>query len=297
MNKLPIPTSQSVRSARIASLVLGCVAALASAPSHQARLATTCAEASVEAKLALSSEDNRAPVPSVGILKSPYKAERVYKIRLIPGAPVMVELPMGESPENIWYDPQWWKAESTPGSNRLVLKALAADGVRGRKSNIHVETVPSNLRISLQVEAVGEDQDPPSVVSLYLDGSDLEAKARVQAYAKVMHDATLFKKSMTEDMRASFEAWKAKAVTTMKDAYKFDKGKLGLERVVSDGNQTFISIKTTEQPAMKLKNRDGVEETLNYEVKEGTFIVNHVLLDGEQFLLVVGKETATIRPK
>ena len=83
----------------------------------------------------------------------------------------------------------------------------------------------------------------------------------------------------------------------MKDAYKFDRGKLGLERVVSDGNQTFISIKTTEQPAMKLKNRDGVEETLNYEVKEGTFIVNHVLLDGEQFLLVVGKETATIRPK
>lgn len=242
-------------------------------------------------------ESTSSVVPSSGIQKSPYQAQRVYKVRCVPGSPVMIELPMGEEAGTIWYDKQWWKAESTPGSNRILISALAADGIRGRKSNVHVETIPSNLRISFQVEAVGEEQDPPSVISIYLDGSDMEAKARVQAEGQALREAGQFKKSLNEEMRASFEAWKAKAVAGMKDAYKFEKGKLGLERVVSDGTQTFISIKTTESPALKLKNRDDVEETLNYEVKEGTFIVNHVLLEGESFILVVGKETATIRPK
>lgn len=296
MNKIPFLTNQA---ARIVALALVGLAVQASAPS---KLVTGAAALqspypSTEVKRSLAADEFRSPVPTTGTQKSPYQAERVYKVRCVPGSPVMVELPMGEEAGQIWNDKQWWKVESTPGSNRILITALAADGVRGRKSNVHVETYPSNLRVSFQVEAVGEDQEPPSVVTLYLDGNDLEAKARVQAYSKALHDAGLFKKTISEDMRANFEAWKAKAVTTMKDSYKFEKGKLGLERVVSDGNQTFISIKTTEQPALKLKNRDGVEETLNYEVKEGTFIVNHVLLDGEQFILVVGKETATIRPK
>ena len=236
-------------------------------------------------------------VPSVGIQRSPYQAERVYKIRCVPGAPIMVELPMGEEADTIYYDKLWWKADSIPGSNRVTIQAVDASGIRGRRSNIHIETAPSKLRISFQVEAVGEDQEPPSVISIYLDGNDFEAKTRVQARAQALQETGQFKKALDADMKASFEAWKAKTVSDMKDGYKFEKGKLGLERVVSDGTQTFITIKTTEQPALKLRNRDDKEETLNYEVKEGVFIVNHVLLEGEAFVLVVGKETATIRPK
>ena len=135
------------------------------------------------------------------------------------------------------------------------------------------------------------------MVTLYLDGSDLETKTRVQAQAKALYDTTLYRKKLESDVKGDYEAWKAKAVTNLSVEYAFSRGELGLEKVVSDGNQTWIYTKTTEQAALKLKNRDGVEETLNYEVKAGTFIVNHVLMPGEAFLLVVGKKSTTIRPK
>lgn len=67
---------------------------------------------------AVSAQPGKSGIPVSGTTyvasnstqKSPYQAERVYKLRLIPGSPVMVEIPMGETPENIWYDKLWWKS-------------------------------------------------------------------------------------------------------------------------------------------------------------------------------------------
>src|ERR1035438_7771700 len=78
---------------------------------------------------------NQGVIETGGVIKAPYLSDRVYKIYVVPGSPVMVELPMGESPENIWYDTQYWKAESTPGSNRLVVKALNVDNILGKRTS------------------------------------------------------------------------------------------------------------------------------------------------------------------
>jgi hypothetical protein len=71
---------------------------------------------------------------------------------LIPGAPFALELPAGETARNIWFDNRWWAAESTPGSARVFLRALGTVDVVGRKGFIHVETDPSDYRISIRVE-------------------------------------------------------------------------------------------------------------------------------------------------
>jgi hypothetical protein len=41
-------------------------------------------------------------------------------------------------------------AETTPGSSRVVVRPIAASDIVGRRGFIHIETVPSHLRIRSQ---------------------------------------------------------------------------------------------------------------------------------------------------
>jgi hypothetical protein len=104
-------------------------------------------------------------------VRVPYKAGKVYEVRLMPGAPFALELPAGETAKNIWVDNRWWKAESTPGSARVFLRALGTDDVVGRRGFIHVETEPSDYRISLRVEGVAETAEVSAGLEIYVEGT------------------------------------------------------------------------------------------------------------------------------
>jgi hypothetical protein len=104
------------------------------------------------------------------VQRSPYSAGAVYRLRLAAGAPCVIELPAGETAKNIWFDGRWWAAESTPGSSRVVVRALGSSEVVGKRGVIHIETDPSDLRISLKVEAVSEDADALAALEIYREG-------------------------------------------------------------------------------------------------------------------------------
>ena len=53
------------------------------------------------------------------IMRLPFQSHRIYKIQVVPGSPVMLELPAGESAKNMFWDTNWWTLESTPGSGRV----------------------------------------------------------------------------------------------------------------------------------------------------------------------------------
>ena len=80
--------------------------------------------------------ESRGPRPDKVLVRDtvrlPYAPGKVYEVRLMPGAPFALELPPGESARNIWVDIRWWKAESTPGSSRVFLRALGTEDVVGR---------------------------------------------------------------------------------------------------------------------------------------------------------------------
>jgi hypothetical protein len=90
-------------------------------------------------------------LPAQDCGKMPYLPSKVYGLRLIPGAPAIVELPMGEIAHNIWYDKSFFKAESTPDTNRVVVQATNTPEAVGKISYIHIETEPSNLRVTWTV--------------------------------------------------------------------------------------------------------------------------------------------------
>jgi hypothetical protein len=111
----------------------------------------------------------------------PYAPGKVYEVRLMRGALFALELPPGESARNIWVDNRWWKAESTPGSSRVFLRALGTEDVVGRRGFIHVETEPSDYRISLKVVGVPETADVSPGLAIYVEGSALNDPVRLQA--------------------------------------------------------------------------------------------------------------------
>jgi len=67
-------------------------------------------------------------------LRFPYVEGALYRVRLVPGSPFVVELPEGEAARNIWRDTQYWMAETTPGSSRVVIRPIAASDVIGQAS-------------------------------------------------------------------------------------------------------------------------------------------------------------------
>ena len=239
----------------------------------------------------------RQAPPAADVLRLPYTAGAVYRLRLAAGAPCVVELPAGETARNIWFDARWWGAESTPGSSRVVLRALGSAEVVGKRGSIHIETEPSDLRISLKVEAVAEDADTPAALEIYRevgkgDAASQEVKKRVDA------ELVYARKHAEMEARAEFEAWRKQALANMRADYEWA-GDFRITRVVDDRVQTFITVPdASDRAVIQFVDRAGKKEIVNYELGNGVYTVqNKVLRPGEKLRLILGKEQAWISPR
>jgi hypothetical protein len=230
----------------------------------------------------------------------PYSAGKIYQVRLIPGAPFALELPAGESAKNLWYDNHWWSAETTPGASRVFIRALASDDVVGRTGFIHVETEPSNLRISLRVTAVRETASVPAALEIYVDASALNDPAQRQLRKSFDRDLVYAQKQAEERAKTEFEAWRKNAVANMRGDEAYDRGgDFRITHVVDDKVQTFVSIPNpTDRAVIQFVDKTGHTELVNYELENGTYTIqNKVLRPGEKFRLVLGKEQGWVALK
>jgi len=231
-------------------------------------------------------------------MRVPYTAGRVYEIRLIPGAPFAVELPAGETAKNIWFDQRWWAAESTPGSSRIFLRALGTEDVVGRKGFIHIETEPSDYRISLHVVGVADTTDVGGGLEIYVEGSALNDPARREARRIADKELLYVQHHEQEKARAEFESWRKKLLQSVRADYEWG-GDFRISRVVDDRVQTFVSLpEASDRAVIQFVDKTGKTELVNYELENGTYVIqNKVLRPGEKFRLVLGKQQAWVALK
>jgi hypothetical protein len=241
-----------------------------------------------------SRRESTAGVASVS-LKLPYTVGKVYDVRLIPGAPFALELPAGETARNIWVDSRWWSAESTPGSSRVFLRALGTEDVIGRRGFIHVETEPSDYRLSLRVEGVTEAADVAAALEIYVEGSALNDPVRRQARQMADKELVYAKKKEQDRARSEFEAWRKNALANLRTEYEWG-GDFKISRVVDDRVQTFVSLpEASDRAVVQFVDKSGKAELVNYELENGTYVLqNKVLHHGEKFRLVLGQQQAWI---
>ena len=226
-------------------------------------------------------------------VRLPYSRGKVYSVRLIPGAPFALELPAGESAKNIWFDNRWWAAESTPGASRVFLRALGASDVVGRTGFVHIETDPSDLRISLRVEAVRESSSTAAALELYVEGSAANDPTQLKMRKSISREVLYAQKQAEEQARAQFESWRKAAMTNLRGDEAYDRGgDFIISKVVDDKVQTFITVpNATDRAVIQFIDRTGRAEIVNYEIENGTYVVqNKVLRPSEKFRLVLGKE-------
>lgn len=231
-------------------------------------------------------------------VRLPYTPGKVYPVRLIPGAPFVLELPSGESARNIWYDNRWWVAETTPGSGRVVMRALGASDVVGRVGFIHIETEPTDLRVSLRVEAVAEHVEVPAALEIMFEGSALNDPIRRQVRKLVDREMVYVQKQAQDRARAEFEGWRRQTIANARTTYEWG-GDFKVSRVVDDRVQTFITIPdATDRAVIQYVDKSGKTEIVNYELENGTYTIqNKVLRPGEKFRLVLGKQQAWVALK
>ena len=229
--------------------------------------------------------------------KLPYLPSKIYSLRLIPGAPAVVELPQGELAHNIWYDKSFFKAESTPDTNRVVIQAINTPEAVGRTSFVHIETEPSNLRISLKVEGVPDRQEVPGVLQIYLDGGDEGSLVNAQVQQRVQKETVYARKFAQDKAAADFQAWRQQLLQNMNDHYVWG-GDMVIQRVVDDRVQTFVSMpKASDLAVIELLDKAGKPDKVNYELENGSYVINKVLRPGEKWHLILGKEQAWIKVK
>jgi type IV secretory pathway VirB9-like protein len=228
-------------------------------------------------------------------LRFPYSPGMVYRLKLIPGSPFVVELPEGEHASNVWRDVRYWMAETTEGSSRVLVSPIATSDIVGKKGFIHIETAPSNLRITLKVEAVGEATEVPGALQLYVEGASAENTLRSQVKKAVDSELVWARKAAEEKARAEFEAWKRSTLATFHDDYEWG-GDFRIARVVDNRIQTYITVPDgSDKAVLYYVDKTGKKEIINYEYQNGTYLVqNKVLRPGEKFRLVLGKEQAWI---
>lgn len=231
-------------------------------------------------------------------IRLPYTPGKVYEVRLMPGAPFALELPPGESARNIWVDNRWWKAESTPGSSRVFLRALGTDDVVGRRGFIHVETEPSDYRISLKVVGVPETADVSPGLAIYVEGSALNDPVRLQARKLADRELLYVQHREQEKARADVEAWRKNLLQNVRADYEWG-GDFRVGRVVDDRVQTFITVPdASDRAVIQFVDKAGKTEVVNYELENGVYVIqNKVLRPGEKFRLVLGKQQAWIALK
>jgi len=228
-------------------------------------------------------------------VRIPYQAHRIYHLRCVKGAPLMVELPLGETVKNVWLDRMYFIGEAVPGSGRVLLKAQNAEGVDYQKTTVHIET-SGDLRISAVLECLPSNTRtiPPSVYTFYLDGQDEQVARNRLIQIRADEAAQAYKEVIDERYRATFTQWKAEALGKINDKYAV-KGSADIGKVVDDGVQTWIYASgMTEINSLKAINRDKQEETVNFEYVNGVYVINRVLASGEKFELSIGKEKTTV---
>lgn len=225
----------------------------------------------------------------------PFTAGKVYEVHLMPGAPFALELPAGESARNIWVDNRWWKAESTPGSSRVFLRALGTVDVVGRRGFIHVETDPSDYRISLRVEGVADTAEVSAGLEIYVEGSALNDPVRQQARKMADKELLYMQRREQDKARAEYEAWRKNMLQNVRADYEWG-GDFRIGRVVDDRVQTFVTVpEASDRAVVQFVDKTGKSEIINYELENGTYVIqNKVLRPGEKFRLVLGKQQAWI---
>ena len=231
-------------------------------------------------------------------IRIPYSQGKVYDIKLIPGAPFALELPAGETAKNIWVDNRWWAAESTPGSSRVFLRALGTQDVVGKRGFIHVETEPSDFRISLRVEGVPDTADVSPGLEIYAEGSTLNDPVKLQARKLADKELLYVQKREQDRARAEYEGWRKNMLQNVRADYEWG-GDFRISRVVDDQVQTFVSLPDASDKAIiQYVDKAGKTEIINYELENGTYVLqNKVLHRGEKFRLVLGKQQAWISLK
>lgn len=231
-------------------------------------------------------------------VRLPYTAGKVYDVQLMPGAPFALELPAGETARNIWFDNRWWAAESTPGSSRVFLRALGTADVIGRRGFVHVETDPSDYRISLRVQGVSDTAEVGAGLQIYVEGSALNDPVRREA-RKLADKELLYVRHHEQDKaRSEYESWRKSMLQNVRADYEWG-GDFKVGRVVDDRVQTFITLpEASDRAVIQFVDKTGKTEIVNYELENGTYVVqNKVLRHGEKFRLVLGKQQAWISPK
>jgi hypothetical protein len=231
-------------------------------------------------------------------IRVPYLAGKVYEVRLMPGAPFALELPAGESARNIWVDNRWWKAESTPGSSRVFLRALGTDDVVGRRGFIHIETEPSDYRVSLRVEGVSESSEVSAGLEIYVEGSTQNDPVKQQSKKLADKDLFYMQRREQDKARAEIAVWRKNLLENVRADYEWG-GDFRVGRVVDDRVQTFITVPdASDRAVIQFVDKTGKPEVVNYELENGTYVVqNKVLRPGEKFRLVLGKQQAWIALK
>jgi len=241
-----------------------------------------------------------AAVPSTDTVRLPYSRGKVYQVRLLPGAPFALELPAGESVKNLWFDSRWWAAETTPGASRVFLRAIGASDVLGRTGFVHIETDPSDLRLSIRVEAVQESAEVPAALEIYVEGSALNDPGQRQMRKTMDREMVYLQKHAEDAARAEFEAWRKGAMVNLRGDEAYERGgDFRINRVVDDHVQTFITTAIASDTAViQFVDKSGHAELVNYELENGTYVVqNKVLRPGEKFRLVLGKEQGWVALK
>jgi hypothetical protein len=235
----------------------------------------------------------RPKVPDT--LRFPFTAGAVYRVKLVPGSPFIVDLPAGESAKNVWFDHRYWMAETTEGSNRVVVRAIGSTDIVGKRGLIHIETEPSDLRISLKVEATDEGEDVPAAMQIYIEGATAQDPVKRQVRKAVDAEMAMVRRQADEKARADFEAWKRETLATFRADYEWG-GDFRITRVVSNKLQTFITMPDgSDKAVIYYIDRTGQREVVNFELNNGTYVIqNKVLRPGEKFRLLLGKEQAWV---
>jgi hypothetical protein len=245
-----------------------------------------------------SAGPRKSNVAAKDILKFPYTEGAVYRVKLVPGSPFVVELPSGESAKNIWRDTQYWMAETTEGSSRVVIRAIASSDILGRRGFIHIETSPSQLRISLRVQAVEELGEVPAALQIYLDRARASDPIGRQVRQAVDAELVLVRKHVGDEERAKFEAWKRHTLSSLRDDYDWG-GDFRITRVVDNRLQTYITVPDgNDKAVIQYIDRAGKSELVNYEFSNGVYVLeNKVLRRGEKLRLILGREKAWVALK
>lgn len=228
------------------------------------------------------------------ILRLPYTDGAVYRVDLIAGSPFVLELPSGETAVNVWRDTQYWMAETTEGSSRVVIRPIASSDIVGRKGFIHIE-MSSQLRISLKVQVVDDSHEVPAALHVYASGSAAGEAIKRQVRRQVNDELLLVKRAAEEEARAKYEAWKRATLSNLRDDYEWG-GDFQITKVVDNRLQTRITLPGgTDKAVIQLIDKAGKAEVINYELDNGVYIIeNKVLRRGEKFRLVLGKEKAWV---